>query len=186
MTWELPVSLTVGGKGQPIHADFRDVLEVIRRLNEEEQHGQVRVYVAMSLFYTRFDTIPENCYQEAAERMADFIAAGEEPDGRPHPKTIDWVQDRALIISDLNRVAGREVRALPFVHWWTFVAWFNAIGDGQLATVVAIREKRRKGKKLSDWEREFYREHRSSIDFRTRYTQEELDERERLKKLLGE
>lgn len=186
MTWELPQALPVGGVLRPIRGDFRDVLEVIRRLGDDSQPGQVRVYVALSLFYADFDAIPEACYREAAERMADFIAAGEQPDGKPHPKTIDWEQDQALIVSDVNRVAGQEIRALPFVHWWTFVSWFNAIGDGQLATVVAIREKRRKGKKLSDWEREFYREHRSSIDFRTRYTQEELDERERLKKLLGE
>lgn len=186
MTWELPQSLPVGGVLRPIHADFRDVLEVIRRLGDDTQHGQVRVYVALALFYDDFDAIPEECYQEAAERMAEFISAGEQPDSKPHPKTIDWEQDQALIVSDINRVAGQEIRALPFVHWWTFVAWFNAIGDGQLATVVSIREKRRKGKKLSDWEREFYREHRSTVDFKTKYTEEELAERERLKKLLGE
>lgn len=186
MTWELPQSLPVGGVLRPIHADFRDVLEVIRRLGDDTQQGQVRVYVALSLFYADFETIPEGCYQEAAERMAEFIAVGEQPDGKSHPKTIDWEQDQALIVSDINRVAGQEIRTLPFVHWWTFVSWFNAIGDGQLATVVSIREKRRKGKKLSDWEREFYREHRPTVDFKTRYTGEELAERERLKKLLGE
>ena len=78
------------------------------------------------------------------------------------------------------------MRALPFCHWWTFLAWFNGIGEGQLSTVVSIREKKRKGKKLSDWEREFYQENREKVDFKLKYSAEELEEQERIKKLLGE
>ena len=67
-----------------------------------------------------------------------------------------------------------------------FLAWFNGIGEGQLSTVVSIREKKRKGKKLSDWEREFYQENREKVDFKLKYSAEELEEQERIKKLLGE
>ena len=105
--------------------------------------------------------------------MYDFIRCGE-PESRVRPpKVIDWEQDANLIIADVNKVAGCEVRSLPFCHWWTFIAWFNAIGDGQLATVVSIREKRRKGKKLTDWERDFYHSNRDKVDFKTKYTPEE-------------
>ena len=89
-------------------------------------------------------------------------------------------------VADINRVAGREVRSLPFCHWWTFLAWFMGIGEGQLSTVVSIREKRRKGKKLSDWEREFYQENRGKVEFRRKYSAKELEEQERFKALLGE
>ena len=75
-----------------------------------------------------------------------------------------------MIVSDVNRVAGCEIRALSFCHWWTFISWFNAIGDGQLATVVYVREKLRKGKKLEKWEQEFYKENRAKIEFKVKYT----------------
>jgi len=68
---------------------------------------------------------------------------------------MDWQQDAMEIISDINRVAGREVRETD-VHWWTFLAWFHAIGEGQLSALVSLRTKLARGEKLSDAEREFY------------------------------
>lgn len=89
-------------------------------------------------------------------------------------------------MADVNKVAGCEIRALPFVHWWTFLAWFGAIGEGQLSAVVAVRDKLRRGKKLEEWEREFYRRNRARVELKPRYTPEELAERERLNRLLSD
>lgn len=184
--WDLPESVEVVGVDYSINADYRDILDIISRLNSTED-DQTRIYVALALFYDGFESIPPEQYQEAADRLFWFINGGEECENtRPCPKTIDWEQDRVMIVADINKVAGCEVRALPFCHWWTFLAWFNGIGDGQLATVVSIREKRRKGKKLTDWEREFCQEHREVVDFKRKYSAEEMEEQERLKKLLGE
>ena len=91
-----------------------------------------------------------------------------------------------MIVADVNKVVGTEIRALPFLHWWTFVSYFNAIGEGQLSTLVSIREKLRKGKKLEKWEQEYYRKNKDKVDLKKRYSAEELAEQERLKKLLGE
>ena len=177
----------MGGRDYPIHADYRDILDIIARLNDREEDERTRVYVALALFYDEFEQMSGEAYREATEQMLRFINGGEEEaDSRPRPKTIDWEQDRQLIVADINRVAGCEVRSLPFCHWWTFLSWFNGIGEGQLATVVSIREKRRKGKKLSDWEKEFYQEHRRQVDFAKPYTAGERGEQERLKELLGE
>lgn len=185
--WTLPESAWIGGRRYPIHADYRDILDIMERLNDRELDEQTRAYVALALFYEEFETMPREDYREAVRWLFRFINGGEEePEAGPRPKTIDWEQDRNMIVSDINRVAGCEVRSLPFCHWWTFLSWFNAIGEGQLSTVVSIREKRRRGKKLSEWEKEFYQEHRDRVDFRKKYSKEELEEQERLKKLLGE
>ena len=61
----------------------------------------------------------------------------------PAPPLLDWEQDAPLIAADINKAAGCEVRALPYLHWWTFMAWFNSIGDGQLATMLRVRSKPR-------------------------------------------
>lgn len=184
--WDLPESVVIGGVTYRINADYRDILDIMARLNEPNEDDQTRVYVALALFYEDFEDMAERDYPEAVEKLFWFMNGGEVQDARPRPKTIDWEQDRAMIVADINKVAGCEVRALPFCHWWTFLAWFNGIGDGQLSTVVSIREKRRKGKKLSDWEREFYQEHREAVDFKRKYSADEMEEQERLKRLLGE
>lgn len=171
--WSLPDAADIGGREYAINADFRDILDIISRLNDMKQDQQIRFYVALALFYEDFRLMPDTDYQAAVEWMFDFINCGEQPDGKKQPKTIDWEQDRAMIVADINKVAGCEIRALPFCHWWTFIAWFNGIGDGQLATVVSIREKLRKGKKLTEWEHNFYRENRAKVDFKTSYTTEE-------------
>lgn len=185
--WALPVSAEVGGEVYSINADYRDVLDIIVYLNDRDEDEQTRVYVALALFYEGFEQMPRKNYREATQALLRFINCGEEDtSGRPQPKVIDWEQDKAMIVADINRVAGCEIRALPFCHWWTFLSWFNGIGEGQLSAVVSIREKRRKGKKLSDWEKEFYQEHRERVDFKKKYTAEEREEQARLKELLGE
>ena len=162
----------MGGREYRINTDYRDVLEVIAYLqNEDALTGR---YVALALFYEDFDAMPREDHPQAMEELARFIDLGEEPEEGPAPpKTIDWEQDRTVIVSEINKVAGLEVRSLPFLHWWTFMGWFGAIGEGQLSTVVAIREKLRKGKKLEPWEREYYQQNRGRVDFKRKYTADE-------------
>ena len=87
-----------------------------------------------------------------------------------------------MISADIIKVAGHDVRSDSFCHWWTFVSYFMRIGEGQLSTVVSIRDKLRKHKKLEKWEKEFYNQNRSKVDLKRHYTEEED---ELLKKLLG-
>ncbi len=184
--WELPRALEVGGEPWAIHADYRDVLEVMEWLENPEETGETRLYLALALFYRDFDRMPHALRREAAEKMFWFIGGGVEEKGPAGPKLLDWQQDWPMIAADVNRAAGCEVRALPFAHWWTFLSWFGSIGEGQLATVVGIREKLRRGKKLEPWEREYYQRNRVKVELKRRYTAEERAEQERLKRLLGE
>ena len=101
-------------------------------------------------------------------------------------REIDWQQDAELIVGGVNKVAGCEVRALPYLHWWTFIAYFMNIGSGPLATVVGIRHKLAKGQKLEKWEQQFYRENKEIVDLRPQLTKEEEAEKQRLLALLGE
>ena len=45
--------------------------------------------------------------------------------------------------------------------------------------------KKAKGKKLDTWEKEFVRENRDLVELGKRYSQEELEEQERLNKILN-
>lgn len=114
-----------------------------------------------------------------------FISYGEQT-GKASPKLFDWHQDSQIIVGEVNKVAGTEIREIPYLHWWTFLSYFYGIGEGQLSTIISIRDKLRRGKKLEKWEQDYYRENKSKVDFEKHYSAEELAEQERLKKLLGE
>ncbi len=158
--WSLPRQADIGGRQLRFHADYRDILELLSYLTDDTRPEFLRWHIALALFYC--DPVPPGLRQEAMAYLASFLTAGVK--GRPGPRLLDWQQDAPLIISDVNRVAGTEIRALPFVHWWTFLSWFHGIGEGRLSTVVALRDKLRRGRKLEPWERQFYRENRSLID----------------------
>lgn len=160
--WSLPRHATIGGEKYSINADFRDVLEIIGYLTDNTRPTFLRWQIAIGLFFE--GKIPAVHQEEAMKYLVDFISYGAEDD-KPSPKLIDWEQDAQLIVSDVNKVAGMEVRAVPFLHWWTFLSYFYGIGEGQLSTVVSIRNKLRSGKKLEKWEQEYYRKNKEVIDF---------------------
>lgn len=181
--WQLPRQVTFGNTVYDIYADFRDVLEVMTYLQDTALPEFIRWEVALALFYKQ--KVEPRYSKQAMEYLAWFLTGGCPERDQPGPKLLDWQQDAAAIVSDVNKTAGQEIRALPFVHWWTFLSWFHAIGEGQVSTLVSVRDKLRRGKKLEGWEKDFYRQNRKKVDLKRAYTPEEEQERARLQKLLG-
>ena len=179
--WSLPCSAVIGGVEYAINPDFRDILEIISYLNDENKTIYLRWKIAISLFFE--GEIPEEYEEDAAKYLSDFIACGKK-DEKSGPKLIDWEQDALLIVTDINKVAGKEIRAEKFLHWWTFMSYFNGIGEGQLSTVVGIRSKKAKGKKLDKNEQEYYREHKYDVDFRSNNDAEKAEIQEYFNKWL--
>lgn len=184
MIYRIPYDLEVGGELWEIRTEYRIILDIIQRLQDEEEHPQVRVYVALSMFYVNFERMEQPLYQEAAEQMMWFIACGEEDDGRPGHKLIFWDHDANMIAADINKAAGREIRGPEPLHWWTFMGLFSAIGEGQLSTVVSIRDKLARGKKLDKWEQEFLARNKRKVIPKKKRTAEEQAEIDRLNALI--
>ena len=107
----------------------------------------------------------------------EFFNAGQKDNGRSLGyKVIDWEQDAPMICSAVNKVAGKEIRAEEYIHWWTFMGYYMAIGESALSTVVGIRHKILKGKKLEKYEQEFKRENSQYFVWNSKTTEEvELD-----------
>ena len=62
--WELPKQAVIGGKTYHLHTDFREILKIFSRLQDESYPEFVRWYVALALFYE--EEIPEEDFSEAA------------------------------------------------------------------------------------------------------------------------
>lgn len=181
--WRLPKTAIIGGTEYEIRTDFRQVLQIIKGFTNPDIPEWVRWHIAVASFFV--GEIPTERTREAMEFLASFISY-ENVEPKPGPVLMDWDQDAKAIIADVNKVAGKEIRELPYLHWWTFLSYFHAIGEGQLSTIVSIRDKLKKGKPLDKGEKEYYRENKERVDLKQRYSAEEIAEQERLKALLGE
>lgn len=180
--WNLPQTTTIGGVEYQLNTDYRDILEIIQHLNDAENPKWLRWRIAIALFFE--GEIPEERQLEAMEYLSAFISCGD-TSSEPAPKLLDWEQDAQIIVADVNKVAGVEIRAVPYLHWWTFLSYFRAIGEGQLLTLVSIREKIRTGKPLEKWEQEYYHKNPERVILKTQYLAEEEAELEELRQLLG-
>lgn len=182
--WSLPQRAEIAGKSYDLHTDYRDILEIFAYFQDPDLPEYHKWVIALALFYEQ--PVPEADMGEAARYLSAFLTGGREEKAAPGPRLLDWEADGDIIAAEINAVAGQEVRALPYVHWWTFLGWFHAIGQGQLSTLVGLRKKLAKGEKLEAWEKEFYRENKARVVLKPRLSREELAEKERLEKLLGQ
>lgn len=187
--WSFPTSLNVGGVNYEIRTDYRVVLDLFTALNDPELQDQSEELTAyaqtqciLQIMFPQCDDIPEKHIQEALQKVSEFIDMGIR-DERKKPKTMDWEQDAPIIIPAVNKVLNTEIRAQNYIHWWTFLGAYMEIGESLYSTVIDIRQKKQKHKKLEKWEEEFYRENKSLVDLKEKYTEEELAEQERFKRL---
>ena len=182
--WNLPLYAEFGDRQWSIRADFRQVLSLLERMNQVAYGNLARGYLALAGFYPEYKEIPKHLRGQAMEWFLEFLQAGYPQTKQHSPKLIDWKQDQRMIVAEINRVAGCEVRQIEFVHWWTFLSWFSCIGEGQLATVVRIRQKLRTGKKLEPWEQEYFQQNRAQVMIKQPETSQQQQERRAVERWL--
>lgn len=169
----LPLTVEVCGKEYEIRSDYRAVLDILAALSDASLDEQGRGLVVLDIFYPGFEEMPPEHYQEAIERCFWFVNCGEEDPQRKATKLMDWEMDFPRIVSPINRVLGLEVRGAEYLHWYTFMAAYQEIGDCTFAQIVKIRSQLAKGKSLDKSDREWYRQNRHLVDFKTKYTEHE-------------
>lgn len=160
--YEIPTSIEVDGRIYKIRndGDYRVILDCFQALGDIELTAQERLLAVLIIFYQDFSTIEdlnnENNLDALVKEMYKFFNCGLDTVGtQSNRKLIDWEQDAQLIASAVNSVAGKEVRAEPYIHWWTFMGYFTAIGESPISTIIHIRDKMIRGKKLEKHEREY-------------------------------
>ena len=177
MMWDLPISVEIDGAEYKItnKCEYRMVLDVICALNDNELDDEQKVKTALYVFYE--DITPCQDLEKAIKEMYKIIAYGEEQEENQEqkPKLMDWEHDFKSLVAPVNRVLGYEIRSVDYLHWYTFLSAYFEIGECQFQTIVSIRSKRAKGKKLENWEQEFYRENKKMVDLPQNLTDEERE-----------
>ena len=175
MNYTLPTVLEVNGTEYEIRSDYRPILDILVAMGDPELSDDEKAYVTLQILYQDWENIPTEDYEEAVAQAYWFIDGGKEPKKTNSPRLMDWEQDFGWYIAPINRIAGQDIRGVPYVHWWTFLSFYNEIGECAFAQIVSIRNKRKRGKKLEKWESEWYRQNQEIVDIKQKYTSAEDD-----------
>ena len=167
--FELADRVEIDGERYRVRTDFRVILEIFVMLHDPDLTDGDRTEALLQMFYIERPKDTE----KAIRAFSSFV------DPRPRrqggrPGLVDWEADFDLIAAAVNHVLGTECRALPFLHWRTFLgAYLEISSDSLFSRVVSIREKLRSGKKMEKWERNWYRRNRDLVDLPMKYSDNE-------------
>ena len=163
--YDLPTTINIEGKICPIRddGDYRMVLDCFIVLQDSElADNYERVLSALIIFYGDLDVdivlqLSQDEIQLRVKEMYNFFECNQDNTyaNKNGYKLMDWDQDSQLVVSAINNVAGKEIRAEEYLHWWTFMGYYMSIGESAFSTIVSIRYKIITGKKLEKHEKEF-------------------------------
>lgn len=177
--YEIPISIKIENRDYHIrnNGDYRVILDCFRALEDVELDARERLLAALIIFYEDFSS-PEDVFEsddleELVKEMYNFFNCSQETSGtKTNHKLIDWEKDSQLICSAINKVANTEIRSVPYIHWWTFMGYYTAIGESLLSTIVRIRDKITKGKPLEKYERSYRAENPQYFVWNSRTVEE--------------
>ena len=163
MLGQLPTTLKINGTDYKIRSDYRNILRIFIAFNSDELSDEEKAYIFLQRMYV--DQIPKNDIQAAYEAATAFIENHEHSSNKRQPKLVDWEKDEPLVFAAINKVAGKEVRAVEYMHWWTFLGYFQCIDrEDTWGAVLTIRQKRARHKKLEKYESEFFNANREMCE----------------------
>lgn len=153
----LPTAIKIKGVNYKIRTDYRDILRIVLAFNDDDLTDREKIYVCLKQLYIDLDTMPTEHIEEAYKAAVSFIDCNMEKDKKAKPRLINWEKDEPLIFPAINKVAGFEVRGVEYMHWWTFMGYFQGIDNNDTwGFVLTIRQKQAKHKKLEKHEQAFF------------------------------
>lgn len=194
MIGTLPEALTVDGMEYLIRTDYRNVLRIFEAFQDPEMTQEEKWIVAIYLMFADFSCADDVLHaaqygfnlEDAIKQISWFISAGQPEKQVLEKPTYNWKQDEQIIFSAVNKVAGKETRELEYLHWWTFLGYFNEVGEGTFSFIVGIRHKLNKGKKLEKHEKEFLAQNKEIVRLDKPRTREEQEQEDAYNALLDE
>lgn len=160
--YSLPIEIAINNQLFKItnNGDYRMVIDCFSALNDIELSEQYRLCASLIIFYEDINSIEDieekfgDDVNTAVNKMYEFFNYND-VGHKVNYRLLDWDKDEQMICSAVNNVAHTEIRALPYLHWWTFMGYYTSVGESVFSTVVGIREKIVKHKKLEKYEKEF-------------------------------
>ena len=175
--YELQTSVQINQASFDIRnkGDFRMVLDCFKALNDDELTQLEKIYICLIIFYEDFNSIEDvdkhlDIIEQLESEMFLFFNCGDAnvKSNTNNKKLVDWEKDTNIIIPAINNVAHTEVRALEYLHWWTFIGYYMSIGECLFGTVVSLRKKIAENEKLEKYEKKFIQDNPEYFNIDTR------------------
>lgn len=183
--YSLPIEVAINNQVFKItnNGDYRMVIDCFSALNDIELSEEYRLCASLIIFYEDINSIEDiedkfgDDVNVAVNKMFEFFNCNE-AGHKVNYRLLDWDKDEQMICSAVNNVAHIEIRALPYLHWWTFMGYYTSIGESVFSTVVGIREKIVKNKKLEKYEKEFRYNNPQYFDWNSKTLEQQEIEKE--------
>jgi hypothetical protein len=195
----LPEYLRVGDKQYPIRTDYRNILQAFEAFNDPELDTSEKWIVVIFLIFSDFscaedvEKASKNGFdiEEAVHQIIWFVSAGknDKSNKKPELPAYDWEQDEQMIFSAINKVAKcADVREEEYIHWWTFLGYFNEIGEGTFSYILSLRNKLNRGKikELTKGDKEFISHNKDMVILQRKLSKEEQEQEEEYQSLINE
>ena len=194
MIGALPTVLTVNETQYAIRTDYRNVLQVFEAFEDSDLTQEEKWIVAVYLMFEDFSCADDALgaaeegfdVSEAIQQIIWFISGGTLEKESTELPVYSWKQDEQMIFSAVNKVAGKEIREIEYMHWWTFLGYFNEIEEGGFSFFCGIRQKLNKKKKLEKHEKEFLSRNKHLVRLEKPKTKEEQKQEDAYQTLLNE
>lgn len=185
MIGQLPKTLKIGDSTYNLRTDYRNIFRILEAYEDADLFAIEKAVICVKRLYV--ETIPSKDFEEAYNKACWFVDGGNtyKSAKSENVRLVDYEQDEIPLFAAINGIAKTEVRALEYLHWWTFLSYYISIKDGLFAQIINIRSKQAHHKKLEKYEQEFYNANKAMIDLKRRYSSEQTAEIERINKLFG-
>ncbi len=134
-------SFFVGGIDFPIRTDFREIIELEKKLHNPDMDEARRIMDAVNFFYK---TSPPVDVQRAMDQMLDFYRCEQAPrppiSEKSKGRAFSYEQDAPLFYSAYLSQYGVDLCDIEYLHWYKFRAMFEGLSpETQLMRVIGYR-----------------------------------------------
>lgn len=130
-----PDSVVVGGVSYPVTTDFRDWIAFFDMMADDSYSSKDKLMACMGWFTKE---VPENPLN-AWEALLQFASCEDSPGNSDETEKVEseqssktcfsWIYDSAYILGAYRQCYGIDLRSMPFLHWYEFMALFEALPE---------------------------------------------------------
>lgn len=163
----LPEILEVDGHECRIDSDFRTSLKILLAFEDPDLAA---VEKSMVFYDNLYIDKPDNI-GAALEKGTWFLNMGREDNDDSGPRVFSWSKDANLIFAAFQQTHGIDLEAVPYMHWWKYMALFMDLGsETAFCSLVGLRKRVKTGKATKE-------EKAAARELGSMFIVEEIDDR---------
>lgn len=131
---KLPESVEVNGISYAIHTNFKDWIAFFDMMADENYTSKEKLVTSLRWFREK----PPSDLLAAWNALLQFASRADAPNGEEPEETnssrqetpcFSWSHDSAYVLGAFLQCYHLDLRAVPYLHWYHFMALFEALPD---------------------------------------------------------